>query len=244
MKGIVIAILLGLILISNVYSQEIVEESNLTDSLKFKLEGIVKDQLTEEVIQSAVIKIISSDGSYSEIETDSLGHFTYSLTQNLDYSFIVEKKKYLIGRGNETTKGYEKSKMFFHEYSLQRVCGGFPGPPKVYYESNGLEPVFKNSSEDVYLLFYELLKDNLDIVVQFGGGRDATEDDSISLRRVNEFVDKLLLMNADKNRIVVIDNGVRFEETKYGMNDKDLQSAREENRRLTFKVLRDDYVAE
>lgn len=99
--------------LSNIYSQEV--------ERIYKLHIVVNDIFTGEVLEAANIKIIGSDSSIFETETNSTGNLEnpYSLKANTEYSIIVEKESYFKAKGIETTVGEENSKFYYHEYLLQ-----------------------------------------------------------------------------------------------------------------------------
>ncbi|NQX98930.1 MAG: exo-alpha-sialidase, partial [Flavobacteriales bacterium] len=92
----------------------------------FSLEGVVKDVESGKTLANAKIKLIGTDGSSAETTTDENGNFFFVengpnryINKETSYSLVVEKQKYLVAKGKETTVGLEGSKKFFHEYALQ-----------------------------------------------------------------------------------------------------------------------------
>jgi len=80
--------------------------------LKFTITGIVKNENTDDPIEEANIKSISSDGITLETETDNEGTFKFMLKPGTDYVFLAEKKGFLKGKERETTKNRESSTDF------------------------------------------------------------------------------------------------------------------------------------
>lgn len=203
-----------------------------TDSLKFKLEIIAIDKETNDTLKNATVGIYGTDGSSRKYKSDSLGIFPMiDLEPNTSYSLVVNKNKYLIAKGKETTVGLIASRNFNHEYVLQKllVCGPFF--LSISYEHNSLEPFSNEENSDLTSFYYGILTDNPSIVFQIQGFRDKSEKKKISKQRAENYKALLVKMGINKKRLVTIDGGILDKEDS------------KENRTINFKVVSTDFEA-
>lgn len=210
------------------------------DTIKIDVDGIVLDFLTKEPVVGANVEITSSNGFFEKIITDSLGKYSIQLQSGFEYFFVVSKLGYITVKGKESTISYINNSKLFHEWSISRVCNGFKNPPKLYFRINETKPFIEDDNKEILNIYYKILIDNPNIVVQFGGSRDVTEKESISMDRAITFVNKLVEMGVKKEMIEIVDLGIRFDEKKYTETEVDKIKIRQENRTLNFKVLREN----
>ncbi len=230
----------------------------------FELTGIVKDIETEKPLANAKIKLIGTDGSSAEATTDENGNFTFIengpdryIKANTSYSLVVEKKKYLIAKGKESTVGQETSKKYFHEYALQPLENKVIQLPLIEYEYNKAD--LRPNSKDSLNFLYNILVENPTLIIQLRSHTDfrgsAAYNQKLSQRRAQSCVDYLVKEKGiDAARIVAKGmgeaepikgaDGILLDE-KYinSLKSKDEQEvAHQRNRRTDFKVIGDNFV--
>jgi peptidoglycan-associated lipoprotein len=230
----------------------------------FSLEGIVKDVETSKALPNVNIKLIGTDGSSVETTTDESGNFFFVengpdrfLNPETSYSLVVEKEKYLVAKGKETTVGLDGSKRFFHEYALQPFQDVVIKLPLIEYKTAkwDLQPQYKDSLN--YL--YNIMAENPTLIIQLRSHTDhrgsTAANQRLSQKRAQSCVDYL-----------VIEKGVHPDRIKAkGMGENDpikgvggvvltaayisklktqveKDAALQRNRRTDFKVIGDDFV--
>ena len=230
----------------------------------FSLEGIVKDVETSKALSNVNIKLIGTDGSSVETTTDENGNFFFVengpdrfLNPETSYSLVVEKQKYLVAKGKETTVGLDGSKKFFHEYALQPFQDVVIKLPLIEYKTAkwDLQPQYKDSLNALY----NVMVDNPTLIIQLRSHTDhrgsTAANQRLSQKRAQSCVDYL-----------VKEKGVHPDRIKAkGMGENDpikgvggvvltaayisklktqveKDAALQRNRRTDFKVIGDDFV--
>ena len=234
-------------------------------TLRFTLIGLVKDEKTEQPLQGAHVKILSSSGTTIEIPTNNDGSFKHTLEAGTDYVFIASKQGYLNGKERETTKGEEKGKNFNIVIPLTSIARPIELPNILYdFNSHELRPESLVSLDRLVEL---LLVDNPNITIELGShtdsrGTDAYNND-LSQRRAQSVVNYLLEKGVPRDRLTakgygkskprVVDeqlaaqhfflrNGITLtEEFINSLPSGEQEIAHEYNRRTEFRVLRTDY---
>jgi peptidoglycan-associated lipoprotein len=230
----------------------------------FSLEGVVKDIETEKPLANAKIKLVGTDGSSAEATTDENGNFAFMengpdryIKANTSYSLVVEKKKYLIAKGKESTVGQETSKKYFHEYKLQPLEDKIIQLPLIEYEYNKAD--LRPNSKDSLNFLYNILIENPTLVIQLRSHTDfrgsATYNQKLSQRRAQSCVDYLVKEKGiDGDRIKA--KGMGEEEPMKGVDgilldektinamktNEEKEAAHQRNRRTDFKVISTDFV--
>ncbi len=230
----------------------------------FELTGIVKDIESGKVLANAKIKLIGTDGSSAQATTDENGNFSFIengpdryINPNTSYSLVVEKEKYLIAKGKETTVGLEGSKKFFHEYALQPFQDKVIKLPLIEYLTAkwDLQPQYKDSLN--YL--YNIMTENPNIIIQLRSHTDhrssTAYNQDLSQKRAQSCVDYLVKEKGiHPDRIKAL--GMGENEPMKGVGDviltekyiKSLKTKEEQevalqrNRRTDFKVIGDNFV--
>jgi peptidoglycan-associated lipoprotein len=233
--------------------------------LKFTITGIVKNENTDEPIDRANIKSISSDGITLETETEEDGSFKFMLKPGTDYVFLAEKKGFLKGKERETTKNRESSTDFTTTIYLAPID-----------EVIRIDNIFFDFASDVLRpestvsldKLVETLNDNPNITIELGSHTDSRGNDDFNLdlsnRRAQSVVNYLISKGIKEDRLIskgygetqpkVVDKrdheaypflpeGQKLTEAYINsIEDEDLQElAHFLNRRTEFKVLSTDY---
>ncbi len=239
--------------------------SFLLPPLKFSISGIVKDEKTDEPIDAALIKSISSDGITLESKSGKDGSFRFMLKPGIDYIFIASKKEYLKGKERETTKGLNQSTEFETEIYLSPIDKPIE-IENIFFELDKAEL----RPESIVSLdqLVEILNDNPNITIELGSHTDARASDAynidLSRRRAQSVVNHLISKDIHRDRLIakgygesipkIVDkkdneaypfltlNTKLTEEFINNLEDEDQQEmAHFLNRRTEFKVLRIDY---
>jgi peptidoglycan-associated lipoprotein len=233
--------------------------------LKFSITGVVKDEKTDEPIEDAVVKSISSSGITLESKTGRDGSFKFMLVGGVDYVFIASREGYLKGKERETTKGLTQSTEFETEIYLSPIDKPIE-IENIFFELDkaDLRPESIVSLDQLV----ETLNDNPNITIELGSHTDARASDAYNLdlsrRRAQSVVNYLISKNIARDRLIakgygestpkVVDRkdneaypflpvGTKLtEEYINSLKDEDQQEmAHFLNRRTEFKVIRTDY---
>ena len=232
--------------------------------LLFQLDGSVKNAKTGEPLVGAKITLIGTDGTSVSKTTDEDGNFFFAengtkryVNKEVSYSIIVEKDKYLVAKGKETTLGIPKSRKFFHEYTLRPFENVVIKLPLIEYKTNSaeLQPQFKDSLN----FLYDIMTENPRLVVQLRSHTDHRgsnpANQKLSQRRAQSCVDYLVkekgihaarikAVGMGENEPITGATGVALTK-KYidGLKSKALKDAAlQRNRRTDFKVIGNDFI--
>ncbi len=152
--------------------------------LKFDLEGFVKDGETMEVIDSAVVHLIGSDGTMFTDTSDVYeGYFNFNLKPHTEYVFVVNKEGYFNGKARFSTDTVIFSKTFSYEVLLETYNKTFE-IPNIEFEfgSKELTSLAKHSLDSLI----QVLNDNPNIVVELAAHTDMIGSDENNQRLSDE----------------------------------------------------------
>lgn len=224
----------------------------------FFVDGTVVDVDTGEPLEGAIVKLVGSDGSMVEKETDASGYYKFAdiegeeeryVKPNVTYSMEISKEMYLVSKGEFTTVGHEESVHFEENFEMQSITKDEIEFPEVLYDLAkwSLRP----ESKDSLNFLYQVLIDNPTIVIELSAHTDARGSDKYNLdlsqKRAQSCVDYLIEKGIDKDRLVPKgygENSPIFSESdiKKLKTEEEREAAHQKNRRTVFKVLRDDFV--
>lgn len=240
-------VFLTLIIVSFSFALQAQNENK--DSLQFSLEIVVNDIRTDDPLVGTDVKIIGTDGSSRKFNPNKNGVIPFiKLNKNTSYSIVVEKTKYLIGKGIVTTVGLNKKEHFVHKYSLQPFIICVTRLYKQYFNEN--ENIsFKADVEEgspnkqiPYEYYYDLLVENPTLVMQIVGYQNRSEKENISKERAKNYMDKLINLGIAKERLIFVDGGIRnYREFPTYKKEKNNEKWNQENRIVTFQIIRDDF---
>ncbi len=234
--------------------------------LKFNIVGEVRNEKTDQLIPSATIKSIGSDGLTLEAETGDDGSFRFMLKPSTDYVFIASSDGFLNGKERETTKGLEQSTDFSTVIYLSPVDQVIE-LPNIFYDFAkwDLRPESMVSLDNLV----ETLRDNnpnitIELMSHTDSRGSAQDNDLLSQRRAQSVVDYLISKGIASDRLqakgygesvpkVVDENtaeqyeflNVGQELTEEFINSlpaDQQEQAHQVNRRTEFRVLRTDYI--
>jgi len=216
------------------------------DTFVFKLQGTISDVSDSQPIEGATIKITRSDGDWFFVTTDVQGRWFFDETimlVNMDFVIRVSADGFLTATGTETTNGLVESTLFLHDFELQHMqectMQWFP-----YLE---FEPNSTVVNTDSLLFYFQTLKENPNIMVEFSGQTDSREKRRLGIERARVVANELIEMGIHHSRIVIAasksENRVASDEYINSLpssTEKELAHAK--NRRVSLVVLRDDFT--
>jgi len=239
--------------------------SFLLPPLRFSITGIVKNSRTNEPIEEADVKSVSSDGVTVETKTDKKGLFRFTLKPSTDYVFIASKDQFLKGKSRETTKGLNQSTELKTEILLTPIDKPIE-VENIYFDFDSwqLRPESMVALDNLV----DILRENPNITIELGSHTDSRGDDKynqeLSQKRAQSVVDYLISKGINPQRLIakgygesmpkVVDtkDHEKFPFLPVGvqLTEKFINSLKDEeqqeiahflNRRTEFKVLRTDF---
>lgn len=170
--------------------------------IDFNIDGVVKNEKSEDIIAGADINLIGSDGTNEMKKSEANGSFSFKLNPNTDYRIITKKGGFLNGKGKETTKGLTANKTFkldiFMSPDDSRIV-----LPNILYDVGkwNLRPESLVSLEKLV----EILNDNPNITIEIGSHTDfrgsSDYNMELSSKRAKSVVDFLVTYGIDQDRL-------------------------------------------
>ena len=233
--------------------------------LEFNLIGLVKDEKDNTPLRKAKVRLVGSDGSIQNSETNDEGRFKFILKPNTDYVAITSDKGYLNGKLKTSTKGRTVSEDLTIELTMNSVAKPIV-LPNIFYDFNNWE--LRPESVASLNNMIDILNDNPTIVVELGAHTDARGSKEYNLelsqKRAQAVVNYLIENGIPAERlrakgyaqtepVVVSENlhalydflpaGQLLDETFIEtLTDEQKEIAWQTNRRTQFRVLSNDYV--
>jgi len=239
--------------------------------VEFTLAGIVKDDRTLQFLESATVRMVGSDGSVIEKQTNTLGRYEFSKEQILPrttYELTVSKPQYFSASGTVTTVGVERTTNFERNFMLSPIPKEPIVLPEILYDLAkwDLLPQYQDSLQGLI----KTLDDNTTLTVELASHTDARDTDErndiLSQKRAQSVVDYLILRGIDPDRLVakgygervpreidhnyylnnvqILDSGTVLTEpfiNSLPTNEKK-EFAHQLNRRTEFSVLSNDFI--
>ncbi len=234
--------------------------------LEFAVNGVVKDERTDQVLPGSKVKSVGSDGITVESTTGDDGTFRFMLKTATDYVLIASHEGYLNGKERESTRGLDQSREFevtIYLASTKRVIE----LPNIFYDFAkwDLRPESMVSLDNLV----ETLNDNPNVTIELMSHTDSrgTPADNLELsqKRAQSVVDYLISKGIAADRLQakgygesqpkVVDEKVVAEQSFLKLGDvlteafinqlssPELQEkAHQVNRRTEFRVLSTDYI--
>jgi peptidoglycan-associated lipoprotein len=234
--------------------------------LIFSVNGLVKDERTDQILPGSKVRSVSSDGITVESTTGDEGTFRFMLKPGTDYVFIASQPGYLSGKIRESTRGLDQSRDFevtIYLASTERVIE----LPNIFYDFAkwDLRPESMVSLDNLV----ETLNDNPNVTIELMSHTDSrgtpADNQELSQKRAQSVVDYLISKGIAADRLQargygesqpkVVDEKIRVENDFLGLNEvlteafinqlpsPDLQEkAHQVNRRTEFRVLSTDYI--
>ncbi len=227
----------------------------------FALQCAVYDKDTKAPVPGARIKVIGTDNTSYEINTDENGGFNFEengddryIKGEVTYSIQVDKQDYLVAKDQITTVGLEESTTFIKEFYIQYTSPDVAIEfPEVRYALDKWELQVNeevNSPDSLDYLF-KTLTDNPTIVIELQAHTDsrgsASYNQRLSQKRAQSCVDYLVSKGIPSERMVPKGYGeskvrITDAEIKKLKTKQEQEAAHQKNRRTEFAVLNFDYV--
>lgn len=221
----------------------------------FTLQGVVRDQETNEIIPNAKIVLTGSDGTNLELVTDATGSYSVEckpsrIKLNTNFEMSVSKEKYLAADNEPakkqfSTMGLQESKDFVVDFKLKIVPVVPLKLPQILYETAkwDLQPQYQDSLNGLI----KTMTDNPNIVIELRSHTDSRSgtayNDDLSLKRAKSVVDYLISKGIAADRMIPVGRGERELLNKCKDGVKCTPEEHQANRRTDFKIIRYDYVA-
>ncbi len=216
---------------------------------EFKIICLLKDLESGEVLSAANVKLIGTDGSSVEAETDTEGKCEFEIGMNTSYSLTASKPGYLNAKGKETTVGLEESKIFAHLYELQPITEEPIKLPEILYAFNSIE--LTDQAKDSLDYLYKILVDNPNIVIELKANTDSRGSGPYNLKlsqgRAESAVNYLASRGIELERMVPKGYGknnllISDAEINKLATEEEREAAHQLNRRTEFSILSSDFV--
>jgi peptidoglycan-associated lipoprotein len=230
--------------------------------LDLSISGVASDESTNKAIAGAVVIIIGTDGTKSEVVTDNAGFYSFGkdiIKEGVAYELTVKKEGYLTKNATQTTLGIKESKKFDINISLEPTQKEII-LPRIEYDYNSAE-LRLESKQSLDALIYVLNK-NPNVVIQLRSHTDTRAGTEFNLKlsqeRAQICVDYMVSKGIQSKRLKAIGMGksepytrdVKNGKLKKGdvLNDeyisklkrkKNIEKAHQYNRRTDFKVMTD-----
>ncbi|MFW5851185.1 MAG: OmpA family protein [Bacteroidota bacterium] len=168
----------------------------------FTLIGTVKNEMTEEPISFANVRLIGSDGSSIETNADAKGRYSFELNPQTNYVILALHDGFLNSKYKISTFGLQKDKEF--EITMYMTKIDIPVEiPNILYDVNRweLRPESIVSLEKLL----EILRDNPHIVIELSSHTDhrvgSISNEELSQRRAQSVVNFLIAKGVDSKRL-------------------------------------------
>jgi len=231
----------------------------------YTITGIVKNEITEHIINRAKVKLRGSDGTSLETFSGKDGNFSFRLNPETDYILTTQKERYLKGKAKESTKGLTRSQTIALEIFMAPIETSIE-VENIVYDYNKAR--LRAESEVALDKLIETLNDNANITIELSAHTDFRGDETknmdLSQRRAQSVVDYLIKKGVRKNRLTAKGYGESLPKNvtnkiakkhsflkKGDVLDEDFidkletseqkEIAHQINRRTEFKVLKTDY---
>lgn len=235
----------------------------------FSLQVKIIDEKTSKIIVASKVKIIGSNGTSLEKETDKNGIVSFDKTnilRNVSYQIIASKANYFNNTSSVNTIDMEWSKDFDISISLTPIEKKPIILPEILYDLAkwDLKPQYQDSLNGLA----KTLFDNPEVVIELMAHTDSRDNDEnnliLSQKRAESVVSFLVSKGIDSARLVakgygessprimdkdIIKDGFLFKkgnnlnETYINslIDTKQKEAAHQLNRRTEFRILRNDY---
>jgi peptidoglycan-associated lipoprotein len=234
-------------------------------SLVFTLRGTVRNEVNDQTIAEANIKMEGSDGSSIETLSGNDGSFRFNLNPETDYVLTTSKPRFLKGTVSESTKGLTKSTDLVVEIFMAPT-NEIVEVPNIFYDFRSAD--LRPESMVALDKLIETLNLNSNITIELSSHTDFRGTDEynmdLSQRRAQSVVNYLIKKGISPKRLIAKGYGEsqprKLSKKIIGSNsflkegdilneefinklptDEQKEIAHQINRRTEFKVIREDY---
>ena len=232
-------------------------------ALNLSVQGIVTDSKTGAIMTGVKVQLIGSNGTANEVLTDNTGKYSFKLEPLVSYEIIADKTGYLTKIERATTEEIEFSKDFIVDLHVDPIKKEII-LPLIKYDFNKFD-LRPESLIDLDRLAEGLL-DNPNVVIELKSHTDFIGSDAqnnrLSQQRADACILYLVSKGVEADRLISKGMGenepfvIEQENGRFKVGDvltksyikkiifrKNKETAHQYNRRTSFKVIREDYVA-
>ncbi len=178
--------------------------------LIFTLSGIIKDSVSLQPIDSAMVVITGSNNTSYTTYTDKKGYYMFDKTKislDVTYDMVVSKRGYYDNancKGKETTVGLKENKDLKRNFVLNPIPVEPIVLPDILYDLGkwDLKPQYQDSLKDLYKIMVE----NPRFVIELRSHTDvrqiAMTNDTLSQYRAQSCVNYLISAGIEPGRLV------------------------------------------
>jgi peptidoglycan-associated lipoprotein len=171
--------------------------------LSFAVDLIVLNAETEKPISETSVKLLGSDGTSFNKITDNEGRLNFKLKEETDYVIATSKERFLNGKENLSTKGYETDNIFAVEIRMPPIEIPIELPNILYdFDDWHLRPESMVALDELV----QTLNDNPHITIELSAHTDyvgsLVKNDTLSQRRSQSVVNYLITKGIAADRLV------------------------------------------
>jgi peptidoglycan-associated lipoprotein len=159
-------------------------------------------------VANAYIKLISSDGTIMDSETDSTGMYKFMLKPETDYIILASATGYLKGKEKLTTKGLTEGKNFEKSVSLTSTSKVIE-LPNIFYDFG--KATLREESKQSLNKLVEILNDNPNVAIELMAHTDSRGSEKANLQLSQERAQSVIDYLIDKGI-----NEMRLDPVGYG----------------------------
>ena len=233
--------------------------------LEFNLVGEIMNEDATAGLANSEVRLVGSDGSIQTVRTDAKGKFKVQLKPSTDYVVVSKNKDFLNGKGKISTKGKTASEDLYTKVKMTAKTATVV-LPNIFFDFNSWE--LKPESVASLERLVEILNDNPTVVMEIGAHTDSRGqveyNQKLSQNRAQAVVNFLKEHGVDLRRlrargyaqsvpfVVTPELHAVYDYLPVGQalddafinslqDDAQRDAANGANRRITFRVVSDDY---
>lgn len=233
--------------------------------LEFNLVGEIMNEDATAGLANSEVRLVGSDGSIQTVRTDAKGKFKVQLKPATDYVVVSKNKDFLNGKGKISTKGKTASEDLYTKVKMTAKTATVV-LPNIFFDFNSWE--LKPESVASLERLVEILNDNPTVVMEIGAHTDSRGqveyNQKLSQNRAQAVVNFLKEHGVDLRRlrargyaqsvpfVVTPELHAVYDYLPVGQalddafinslqDDAQRDAANGANRRITFRVVSDDY---
>ncbi len=220
------------------------------------LSGLITDCKTKVPIANAYVKLVGSDGSSTEIATDSRGCYLFDSTKiNVNTSYIVmvntpsEGQRYF---GSSDKRKFTSTGTAYDKFTLDfcldknKGCTAYILPTFFFEKNSSVKFKADTNFMDLNQL-YQILMDNPTYVIEIGGHAAILEKKKENLAKERaDMIRNLLIAKGIESERLVVKNYIDTKLYEYeDENDTVVKSAKEsiKNARVSISVIKKDFIS-
>ena len=168
----------------------------------FALSGTIKNEMTDEPIPYANVRLIGSDGSSLELYADKNGEYAFDLNPQTNYVILAIHDGFLNAKYKISTYGLQEDKDF--QISIYMTQIDIPVEiPNIMYDVNRWE--LRPESIVALEKLLEILRDNPHIIIELSSHTDhrvgRLSNEELSQRRAQSVVNFLIAKGISPSRL-------------------------------------------